>query len=144
MNENKYLGCFYGLAVGDAYGASYEGGPLERLLWKLISKTKDGKLRFTDDTQMSLDIAQSYLRYNEINQEHLAKTFAQSYQWSRGYGPSAEAMLTKIRRGAKWQEVNRSKYAEGSLGNGAAMRAPILALLSVRYSYVRRQCYQSF
>jgi len=128
---NKFSGCFLGLALGDAYGAPFEGGLIERLLWKVIGKTKQGKIRYTDDTQMSMDIANSFIKYKEINQEDLASTFAKSYQWSRGYGPSAANLLKKIKKGAKWQDVNRAKFKEGSFGNGAAMRAPVLAMCFV-------------
>jgi len=129
INLNKYSGCFLGLAIGDAYGAPYEGGPIERLLWKVIGKTKDGKIRYTDDTQMSIDLAISFIQNNGINQEHLATTFAENYRWSRGYGPSAAWLLKKIKNGANWQDANRAKFKDGSFGNGAAMRAPILAML---------------
>jgi poly(ADP-ribose) glycohydrolase ARH3 len=124
----KYTGCFLGLAIGDAYGAPHEGGSVERLLWKLIGKTKSGRMRYTDDTQMSLDLANSFIQNKGIQQEHLARTFAESYSWSRGYGPNAAWLLKKIKNGLNWQDVNRAKYKEGSFGNGAAMRAPILAL----------------
>ncbi len=125
---DKYLGCFLGLAIGDAYGASYEGGAIERFLWRAIGKTKDGKIRYTDDTQMSIDLASSFIKSGKIDQEDLAKTFANSYRFSRGYGPSAAWLLKKIKNGANWQDVNRVKFKEGSFGNGAAMRAPILAM----------------
>ena len=128
INPNKYTGCFLGLAIGDAYGAAFEGGPVERLLWKTIGKTKDGKIRYTDDTQMSIDVANSFIQNSGINQEHLATTFAKNYRWSRGYGPSAAWLLKKIKSGARWQDVNRAKFKDGSFGNGAAMRAPILAM----------------
>lgn len=126
--ENKYLGCFLGLAMGDAYGAPFEGGILERLLWQALGKTKEGKMRYTDDTQMSIDIARSFLHNNEINQKHLALSFATSYRWSRGYGQSAARLLKKIKKGADWQDVNRAAFKMGSFGNGAAMRAPIVAM----------------
>ena len=124
----KYSGCFLGLAMGDAYGAALEGGPIERFVWKIIGKTKTGKLRYTDDTQMSIDLANSFIKNRGINQDHLAHTFAQSYRYSRGYGPSAAHLLKKIKNGARWQDLNRATFKEGSFGNGAAMRAPILAL----------------
>jgi len=129
INSNKYSGCFLGLAIGDAFGAPYEGGPIERLLWKAIGKTKDGKKRYTDDTQMSIDLATSFIHNNGINQDHLATTFAENHRWSRGYGPSAAWLLKKIRSGASWKDVNRAQFEDGSFGNGAAMRAPILAML---------------
>ena len=125
---SKYSGCFLGLATGDALGAVYEGGIIERLVWALIGKTRSGRHRYTDDTQMSIDLAHSILTNNALDQNHLAMTFALSYQWSRGYGPQAAKLLKKIRRGANWQKANRAKFKDGSYGNGAAMRAPILAL----------------
>jgi poly(ADP-ribose) glycohydrolase ARH3 len=128
INSSKFSGCFLGLAIGDAYGAPFEGGPIERLLWKAIGKTKDGKHKYTDDTQMSIDLASSFIQNNGVNQVHLATTFANNYRWSRGYGPSAAWLLKKIKNGAHWQDVNRAKFKEGSFGNGAAMRAPILAM----------------
>jgi len=117
-----------GLAIGDAYGAPFEGGPVERLLWRAIGKTKDGKIRYTDDTQMAIDLASSFIQNNGVDQQHLATTFAENYSWSRGYGPGAAWLLKKIKNGANWQDVNRAKFKHGSFGNGAAMRAPILAM----------------
>lgn len=128
ISLNKYNGCFLGLAMGDAFGAPYEGGPLERLLWKAIGKTRDGKLRYTDDTQMAIDLAESFLHNNSINQDHLAFAFSQNYKWSRGYGPSASKLLKLIKKDQNWREVNKKKLETGSFGNGAAMRAPILAM----------------
>lgn len=115
--------------MGDAYGAPFEGGPVERLLWGIIGKTKDGKMRYTDDTQMAMDLAVSCIENNGVDQDHLAAVFAESYHWSRGYGPSAAWLLKKIRNGANWRDVNRAKFKDGSFGNGAAMRVPILAML---------------
>jgi len=126
--QDKFIGCFLGLAFGDAMCAPYEGGVLERLLWSAIGKTNRKELRFTDDTQMSLDIARSFLKDRELNQASLAQTFANSYQWSRGYGPSAGKILKRIKNGMPWQKANISVYKNGSFGNGAAMRAPILAM----------------
>lgn len=126
--EDKFKGCLLGLALGDAMCAPFEGGMAERFLWSLIGKTKVGELRFTDDTQMSLDIANSFLRDGFINQESVAQEFSNSYQWSRGYGPGAGKILMRIRKGMPWQEANISVYKDGSFGNGAAMRAPVVAL----------------
>jgi poly(ADP-ribose) glycohydrolase ARH3 len=121
-----------GLATGDALGAPHEGGPLERLVWWLIGKTSDGCLRWTDDTQMALDLAESLLIEDGVRPDALAKRFASSYRWSRGYGPGAARVLKRIRRGEPWQDASKAVYAEGSYGNGAAMRAPVLALFFAR------------
>ncbi|MBQ4876623.1 ADP-ribosylglycohydrolase family protein [Pseudoalteromonas luteoviolacea] len=131
IEKSQFVGCFKGLAIGDALAASYEGGPIERLLWRFLGRTKTGQRRYTDDTQMSIDIAQSFLTCKHLDQTHLAQTFANSYRWSRGYGPSAANLLKGIKNGGSWEQLNRKKFAEGSMGNGAAMRAPIAALCSL-------------
>ncbi|MBL8474395.1 MAG: ADP-ribosylglycohydrolase family protein [Rhodocyclaceae bacterium] len=126
---DRYRGCLLGLALGDALGAPHEGGPLERALWRLIGRTRDGRMRWTDDTQMSLDLAESILACRGLNQDDLARRFAASYHWSRGYGPGAARVLRRIRGGMAWHAASRSVYRDGSFGNGAAMRAPLLGLL---------------
>ncbi|MCF6439876.1 ADP-ribosylglycohydrolase family protein [Pseudoalteromonas luteoviolacea] len=131
IEKSQFVGCFKGLAIGDALAASYEGGPIERLLWRFLGRTKTGQRRYTDDTQMSIDIVQSFLTCKHVDQTHLAQTFANSYRWSRGYGPSAANLLKGIKNGGSWEQLNRKKFAEGSMGNGAAMRAPIVALCSL-------------
>lgn len=132
LTADQFVGCLLGLATGDALGAPYEGGPLERLVWRVIGRTSDGCLRWTDDTQMGLDLAESLLAENGVSPEALAKRFASSYRWSRGYGPGAATVLKRIRRGEPWQQASKAVYAEGSYGNGAAMRAPVLALYFAR------------
>ncbi|MCG8614365.1 MAG: ADP-ribosylglycohydrolase family protein [Pseudomonadales bacterium] len=124
----QYKGCFLGLAMGDAFAAPFEGGPIERLLWRAIGHTSTGERRFTDDTQMAIDLTKSFLHNHRIDQDHLAQQFAQSYRWSRGYGPSTSNLLKRIKKGNCWREINKKKFKGGSFGNGAAMRAPILAL----------------
>jgi poly(ADP-ribose) glycohydrolase ARH3 len=127
-DRKQFTGCFLGQALGDAMGAPYEGGLLEKMVWRLIGRTTTGKRRYTDDTQMSLDVAESICRNKGLDQDDLARIFAASYRWSRGYGAGTAGMLKRIKKGAHWQEVNRSRHPEGSSGNGAAMRAPIAAL----------------
>ncbi|KZN55777.1 ADP-ribosylglycohydrolase family protein [Pseudoalteromonas luteoviolacea] len=56
----------------------------------------DAKQRYTDDTQMSIDVANSFIASQRIEQNHLAEEFAKSYHWSRGYGPSAAKLLKGI------------------------------------------------
>jgi poly(ADP-ribose) glycohydrolase ARH3 len=133
-NVDRFKGCLLGLALGDALGAVYEGGLAERLLWSIIGSTRAGQMRWTDDTQMTLDIAESLLAKRGLDADELALRFARSYRWTRGYGPSAAKVLKRIARGADWRQVNRLGYPEGSFGNGAAMRAPVIGLyFSGRY-----------
>lgn len=122
---DQYVGCLLGLALGDALGAPYEGGLLERAIWRVIGRTRDGLPCWTDDTQMTLDLAESLLSRRVLDQDDLAHRFASSYRWRRGYGPGTARLLRRVRRGVRWQDAGR---AGGSFGNGAAMRASVLAL----------------
>jgi len=109
-------------------GAPYEGGPLERALWALIGR-RAGKRRWTDDTQMTLDVMASLLAHGgTIDQDDLARRFAGSYRWSRGYGAGTSRILRDIRNGMPWQDAARRVYRNGSFGNGGAMRAPVVGL----------------
>lgn len=116
-----------GVALADAWGAPYEGGLLERLLWRVIG-TRQGRRRWTDDTQMTFDVAASLADVQGIDQDDLAARFARSYQWSRGYGPGAARILKRIHRGEHWTTASRAVYAQGSYGNGAAMRSVPIGL----------------
>lgn len=125
---NRFQGCVLGLALGDALGAPLEGGVAERMLWRLIGRTRSGEMRWTDDTQMSLDVIESLLAKGGVDPDDLAARFAASYRWSRGYGPATSRGLKRIQRGEQWNRASRAIYQDGSFGNGAAMRAPMIGL----------------
>jgi len=125
---DRFRGTIWGLGLGDALGAPFEGGPVERAVWRLIGRTRSGQMRWTDDTQMTIDLIESLLAVGRLDPDDLARRFARSYRWSRGYGPAASRLLKKIARGADWRVANRAFYREGSFGNGAAMRAPAIGL----------------
>ena len=128
MTIDRFEGCLLGLALGDALGAPLEGGPIEHFVWRLIGRTSQGAMRWTDDTQMSLDLAECLVAKGAVDPDDLAQRFARSYRWSRGYGPGAAKLLKRIARGADWRDANRSVYPDGSFGNGGAMRAPVVGL----------------
>lgn len=128
LSADQVRGCLIGLATGDALGAQHEGGLLERLVWVVIGRTFDGRLRWTDDTQMAIDLAEAILEEHCVCPDAIAKRFALSYRWTRGYGSGAARVLKRIRRGETWESASKAVYAEGSYGNGAAMRAAVLGL----------------
>jgi poly(ADP-ribose) glycohydrolase ARH3 len=132
LTADQFTGCVLGLATGDALGAPHEGGPLERFVWWILGIRSSGQLRWTDDTQMTIDLAESLLADGGVQPDSLAKRFAASYRWSRGYGPGAARVLKRIRRGEPWEQASKAVYAEGSFGNGAAMRVPVVALFYAR------------
>lgn len=127
-DHDQFAGCLLGLALGDALGAPFEGGFLERALWRLIGRTREGHRRWTDDTQMAIDLAESLLQCKGLDPSQLARRFAGSYHWSRGYGRGTARTLARLRRGEAWSTAARAVEPDGSFGNGAAMRSPVLAL----------------
>jgi ADP-ribosylglycohydrolase len=108
-----------GLSVGDACGrARAEGGS-----WK-----------YSDDTEMALAILEVLGEHHAIEQDALAAAFGRRYlrDPERGYGSVAYWLLYQIAHGRDWRTVTREVFrGQGSLGNGAAMRAaPIGAYFS--------------
>ncbi len=125
--HDRMRGAVLASALGDAFGAPYEGGITERLIWGVLGR-QSGKRRWTDDTQMSVDVIESLLACKKVEQNDLARRFAHSYRWSRGYGPGSGKLLKRIRQGERWQIANRTVYPNGSFGNGGAMRAAPIGL----------------
>ena len=126
--SDRFAGCLLGLALGDAMGAPREGGAAERLAWRVLGRTPDGRMRWTDDTQMTLALSASLIAQQGLVLDDAALRMARNHQWRRGYGPGAAKVLARIRRGEPWPSASRSVYPNGSYGNGGAMRVAPLAL----------------
>jgi len=134
-----------GLSVGDALGEQFfaEGGAA-----LLVRRTvPDPYWFYTDDTEMALGIAHVLDRFGSIDQDELAKVFAQRHQRNplRGYGATAHQILAAISTGKSWQAAARNAFfGEGSMGNGAAMRvAPVGAYWAEDYAETARQAIRS-
>ncbi len=113
-----------GLSVGDAFGERFFVHPtiVEGLLAKRILPIPPW--RFTDDTEMTLSVVEILQDYGAIEQNELARRFAERYDPSRGYGPAMHRMLMRVRNGENWHIIARNQFeGQGSFGNGAAMRA---------------------
>lgn len=120
-----------GLSVGDAFGEQFftdENYASLVIQGRTLPVPPDGYVwSYTDDTNMALSIVASLNRFEKIDQNWLAQSFAEHYDHSRGYGVGMYRLLEQIKRGKHWtQEAKRLFYGEGSFGNGAAMRvAPV-------------------
>jgi ADP-ribosylglycohydrolase len=111
-----------GMSVGDGLGRDIYHYP------NLIEKQQvpPAPWRFTDDTRMALAIARVLASEGHIDQDRLAAEFARDFeeQPERGYGAVAYFILHRIASGMPWREASTMVYGgQGSLGNGAAMRA---------------------
>src|SRR5262245_41079379 len=130
--QERFLGCLLGQAVGDALGAPFEGLPADFVFWQagsvgdLLAQAPDGPLRYTDDTQMMIGVAESLLADGEARPGTLARRFAANYDPERGYGPGARRILEAVAAGDDWDRLAETVFPGGSFGNGAAMRvAPV-------------------
>ncbi len=127
-SESSFTGCLLGLALGDALGAPFEGhGPFAAEVETLFNRLPPA-LRYTDDTEMAIGVAESLAAKGGFDAEHMARRFAENFNPARGYGPGTIAVLGMIKRGVPWHAANRAVFPEGSFGNGAAMRAAPIGL----------------
>jgi poly(ADP-ribose) glycohydrolase ARH3 len=130
--RDRFVGCLLGQAVGDALGAPFEGLPADFVFWhsgpvgELLARPPDGPLRYTDDTQMMIGVAEALLDDGEIRPATLVQRFAANYDPERGYGPGARRILETVAEGRDWDRLADTIFPGGSFGNGAAMRvAPV-------------------
>ena len=126
--QDRYTGAMLGLALADALGARREGGAIAGYLWGAIVGGGKKALRWTDDTQMSMLLAESLLECGGVDADRLARRWADGMEGWRGYGPGARKLLQRIAKGEDWRTASRSVFPDGSFGNGAAMRAAPLGL----------------
>lgn len=142
----KFLGCLVGTAIGDALGARREGRGMSRSEDVVSLAEKLEQLIYTDDTHMTIGIAESLIESKGFNGEHMAQTFIKNYEaepW-RGYGPGPPRIFWMIKSGEAWYSAANRLYRGGSFGNGSAMRvAPIGLLYSRSLEKLREIAYQS-
>ncbi len=115
-----------GIALGDCFGQTFfvpDETACQRIEDREILKAP---WHFTDDTVMAIGVYRILEQYGEINQDELARTFAENYRldWHRGYGGTAHCILRSIGDGEDWRAVASGAFdGMGSMGNGGAMRA---------------------
>jgi poly(ADP-ribose) glycohydrolase ARH3 len=122
--KEKYLGSMIGSALGDAIGELAFRYRTREELYAQIQQSKE--LRYTDDTAMSIGLAESILAKGDLDQQDLGDTFRRNFlrePW-RGYASGPPAIFSMVERyGVTYPEAAKSLFGgEGSLGNGAAMR----------------------
>jgi ADP-ribosylglycohydrolase len=111
-----------GLSVGDALGN--QG----------LEHASDRPWTWTDDTAMAIEVVECLSSAKAIHPEELAAAFARRFEKDpgRGYGAGTFSILKGVCRGESWRELAAAVFGgQGSMGNGAAMRAaPIGAYFS--------------
>lgn len=122
-------------AIGDAYGAGFEFADYEKIRTKnTLSRYETHPLfeeikgRYTDDTQMSIAIAELLINEKEWTSLKIANQFVEAFKRDprRGYAKRFYQFLSDIEDGQELLE----KIIPKSERNGAAMRAYPIGILS--------------
>ena len=127
---DRFAGSLLGTALGDSIGASDWGRALARRGIIDPDAQPLGILPYTDDTHMTIGVAESLIERRGLDVDHMARRFAENYEREpfRGYGPGPPRIFRLMRAGVDWREAALRVYPGGSFGNGAAMRAAPLGL----------------
>ncbi len=135
-----------GLSLGDGFGQHFFAPDL----WRTEFNSRElppAPWQYTDDTEMALAIADVLGSCGEIDQDRLAQGFAKRFGINpyRGYGSGAIEVLQAIEAGQSWRKAAAALFfGQGSLGNGAAMRAaPVGAYFAGDWGAVVQQAQRS-
>ena len=129
--ESKYRGGMVGSALGDAIGEVAFFHPTRESLCAHLEKLEI--YRYTDDTAMSIGIAESIVNTGCLDKQDLGKTFRENFTrepW-RGYAsgpPNVFSMVEEL--GIAYGEAAQRLFGgSGSFGNGSAMRVVPVGLV---------------
>jgi len=129
--RKKYLGGMIGSALGDAIGELAFFHPTRESLCAHLEKLEI--YRYTDDTAMSIGIAESIVNTGCLDEQDLGKTFRENFTrepW-RGYAsgpPNVFSMVEEL--GIAYGEAAQRLFGgSGSFGNGSAMRVVPVGLV---------------
>lgn len=122
---HRALASLQGLAVGDALGSQFFVPAHYPSLKR--RELPPGPWSWTDDTEMACSVLAVLAEHGRVDQDALARSFADHHDFDRGYGPAVNRMLRLVREGGDWRELAAALFkGQGSWGNGAAMRiAPL-------------------
>jgi poly(ADP-ribose) glycohydrolase ARH3 len=126
--RDKFRGAILGCFLGDAFGSGFEGMNPEKVRFHMADLSKTFLRSYTDDTDMTLALAESIIQSNGVSPEDIAKQFSLYCDLTRGYAVGAIKSILALRAGMKWRDVARVVFENGSFGNGAAMRVSPVGL----------------
>jgi poly(ADP-ribose) glycohydrolase ARH3 len=132
--RSRCVGSLLGTAFGDTLGAAVEMRSRAEIRLA-FGEVRDflpharGFGRYTDDTEMTLALARSLIDRRGIDAADCSRRYGEAFTPRRGYGRSAVSILDALNAGADYRQTGTRFFAEGSFGNGAAMRIAPLGLL---------------
>lgn len=126
--QDKFRGAILGCFLGDAFGSGFEGMDPDRAMFHMSILSKQFTRKYTDDTDMTLALAESIIQCGKIDPKDIARQFSLYCDLTRGYAIGAIKAVQGLRAGLKWYGVARIVFENGSFGNGAAMRVSPIGL----------------
>ncbi|MEU4493852.1 ADP-ribosylglycohydrolase family protein [Streptomyces sp. NPDC023998] len=121
----RALDSLRGLSVGDALGSRF----FVPSNYPLVKRRElpPGTWQWSDDTEMACSVLAVLAAHDRVDQDALARSFAEHYDVDRGYGRAVGLLLRLIGEGGDWREQAAALFkGQGSWGNGSAMRvAPL-------------------
>lgn len=130
---DRARGIMLGLAIGDALGSPIEFIDLEKIKKTYgprgIQDYNHGKGMFTDDTQMSIAVAEALLEAGQLSTDELMGVVSRKFvEWYdspdnfRAPGISTKLACRRLKEGVPWQSAGDTR----SKGCGSVMRtAPV-------------------
>jgi ADP-ribosylglycohydrolase len=130
---------FLGVGIGDALGMPFESKPYEVV--KKVKKRENyrsGRFKkagsWTDDTQLTLAVAEAIFQAGEFNMDAIATKHVMAYKTSvAGWGSTTREACERLEAGINWKESGDFQGNERrGLGNGIPMKiAPLAAYFSL-------------
>lgn len=131
--KDRILGCIIGGAIGDAFGAPYEGAEPP------VEIDPDIVPLLTDDTVLTLATCEAIVAERGVDPAAIAGRCAESFRIGEviGIGASTYKALSELAEGGHWALCGCR--GERAAGNGAAMRiAPLAFFLDLDGASGRR------
>jgi poly(ADP-ribose) glycohydrolase ARH3 len=129
--RGKYLGGMIGSALADAIGELAFFHPNKETLCAHLEQLET--YRYTDDTAMSIGIAESILKTGCLDEQDLGETFRDNFKREplRGYASGPPTLFSMVEElGIGYAEAAQRLFGgSGSFGNGSAMRVVPVGLV---------------
>jgi ADP-ribosyl-[dinitrogen reductase] hydrolase len=128
------MGALSGLAIGDAMGAPFEGGPP---LSKPVREMRSDRLRcrkagqYTDDTLQAIAVSESLIICRGFNPDDLIGRLIEGYRkFPEYYGPTSRSVFELVISGVPPYHAATITHIRngGSRSNGSVMRGPPLGI----------------
>ena len=132
--RTRFVGSILGTFIGDALGMPVDGMPPGAIVHRhgLVLDLLPARLgagTYTDDTEMTLALAESLVCVRGFDGPDLANRFVTRFDSRRGYGRGTREALRLLRDGTAWNEAAAGVFGHGSFGNGSAARVAPVGLL---------------